>query len=157
MQTGKKRKEGFQANSNLLQSAVGLTSVCDSIKDNNSSSLDYVMSPPTFNLKYKSDVTEYILAMRLKKGLDAVPKQVSVFPTRASLEQDSHFIYCLRIDQIKNVKFDPYTLVMVSPAKAKSFSTYFTASTWSITEVKCQQFVVCFCEASFHLFKKMYS
>lgn len=134
----KTRKKGSQANSNLLQSAVELTSVRDSTRNNKSSSLDYVMSPSTFNLKYKCNVTEYILAMRLKKGLDAVPKQVSVLPTCASLEQDSHFIYCLRIDQIKKVEFDPYTLVMVSPAKVKSFSTYFTASTWSVTEVKCQ-------------------
>ena len=134
----KKHKKGLQASSNVLQPTTEFISVRDqSTKDNKNSSFDYVMSPATFNLKYKHEVAEYIRAMRLKKGLDTVPKQTSVLPTSANLEH-SHFIYCLILDQIKNVKFDPYTLVMVSPAKVNSYSSYFTASTWSITEVKCQ-------------------
>lgn len=101
------------------------------------SCLDYVLNSPAFNSKYKHDVVKYVLSMRLKRGLDTVPKQQTVLSTGRSLDEDSQFIYCLRMDQInKDVGFDPYTLAMVSPAKAKLFSVYFTASVWTITEVQ---------------------
>ena len=101
------------------------------------SCLDYVLNSPGFNLKYKHDAIKYVLSMRLKRGLDTVPIQHSVLTTNRSLVEDSHFIYCLRIDQInKDVGFDPYTLAMVPPAKAKSFPVYFTASIWTISEVQ---------------------
>ena len=93
---------------------------------------------PAFNSKYKNDVMKYVLSMRLKRGLDAVPSQNTVLATNRDSAEDSQFIYCLRMDQIeKDVEFDPYILVMVSPTRAKLFSTYFTASIWTITEVQC--------------------
>ena len=101
------------------------------------SCLDYILNSAEFNLKYKNDAIKYVLSLRLKKGLDTVPKQDVALTTDTSLDKDSQFIYCLKMDQIKtDIDFDPYTLAMVSPARAKSFSVYFTASIWTITEVQ---------------------
>ena len=102
------------------------------------SCLHYVLNSPTFNSKCRHDVMKYVLSMRLKRGLDTAPNQNTVLSTSRDSAKDSQFIYCLRMDQIKkDVDFDPYILVMVSPTKAKLFSTYFTASMWTITEVHC--------------------
>ena len=121
----------------VLQSTLESDNIQDFSKE--TSCLDYTLnSPAAFNLKCKHDAIKYVLSMRLKRGLDTVPKQHAVLTTDRSLNKDSRFIYCLRMDQIKkDVGFDPYTLAMVSPAKAKSFSIYFTASIWTITKVQC--------------------
>lgn len=138
--TAKKHRKGFPTikSNSCLQPTVKLDNTHDIPKDKVKDFLR--LNPPTlaFNVKYKSDAAEYILSLRLEKGLDVMPKQDSVLASHTSLEHDSQFIYCLRMDQVKeNVEFDPYTLVMVSPDKAKSFSVYCTASVWTITEVKC--------------------
>lgn len=125
--TAKKSRKGLPANS-ILQPEFS--------KDEENSSLDYFLDSSTFNQKYECDAIEYVLSMRMKKGLDTVPKQNPVLAIPQSLE-NSQFIYCLRLDQVRKcVDFDPYTLVMVSPSKVKSFAVYFTASTWTITEVQ---------------------
>lgn len=142
MQTAKKHRRAISTfkDSNLFQAAVEHDDAHDIPKHKEESSLDYIFNSSIFYLKYKHDAIEYVLSMRFKKGLDSVPKQNTVV---SSLEEDPQFIYCLRIDQVqKHVGFDPYTLVMVSPTKATSFSFYFTASTWTITEV-CMVLTVC--------------
>lgn len=125
----------------FLQTVAKRGTACSFLKDedDDNCSLHYVLNSPTFNLKYKCDAIQFVLSLRAKKSLDTIAKQITVLTSTAhrSLE-DSQFVYCLRLDQIKQqVDFDPYTLVMVSPAKAKSFSVYFTASAWTITEVQC--------------------
>jgi len=106
-------------------------------KEEEDNCLDYFLDSSTFNQKYECDVIEYVLSMRMKKGLITVPKQNSVLAIPNSLAENSQFIYCLRLDQVrKHVDFNPYTLVMVSPSKVKSFAVYFTASAWTITEVQ---------------------